>query len=363
MKVIAHYLPQFHEVPENNNWWGTGYTEWTALKNAKPLFSNHYQQRIPMANNYYDLLDIKVMEWQAEIAKAYGIYGFCFWHYWFNNKLILEKPSQNMLNSGLPKIPFCFAWANEPWTRTWYGQENTLLMDQKYGGKGDWKRHFDYLKAYFRDSRYIKIDGKPILLILNSKHINLCNEMLDYFQELSVKDGFSGIYFVQILSRYPMDKRRLSFEAQMCFEPGYTITHKMPPLWRNIRKTKALSKRIINKSILPFNFVENIIDYNEVYKNIINRKDTGSLKVFPGSFTDWDNTPRRQYSSTVYKNSTPDNFGKHFEALVKKHTTSDKSDYIFINAWNEWAEGAYLEPDEKYKFGYLESLKKALEKQ
>lgn len=360
MKVIAHYLPQFHEIPENDKWWGQGYTEWTALRNAKPLFPSHYQQRIPMGKNYYDLSDIKVIEWQAKLAKAYGIYGFCFWHYWFDNKLLLEKPTQNILKSGVPKIPFCFAWANEPWSGTWYGQKNKILMDQKYGGKADWRRHFEYLTSFFRDPRYIKVNGSPVFLILNSKHISLCNEMLDFFQELSLKAGFSGIFFIQILSRYPIDKRKLHFDAQVYFEPGFTITHEMPFLWRTLRKAKALSRRIINKSALPFNFIENIIDYDKVYRNIVNRESSGDLLVIPGAFTDWDNTPRRQYSSTVYAKSTPENFGKHFEALLKKYSSSYKSHFLFINAWNEWAEGAYLEPDEKYGFGYLEALKKAL---
>jgi hypothetical protein len=362
MKIIAHYLPQFHSIPENDLWWGKGYTEWTALLRARPLFKGHYQPRIPLERKYYNLLDISVMEWQAELAKAYGIYGFCIWHYWFGDKLLLEKPAENMLKRGLPNFPFCFSWANEPWSRAWYGEKNTILMNQPYGEIEDWKRHFDYLSPFFKDDRYIKVSGKPLFLILNTSHINKCNEMLDYWRELSAKKGLAGMYFAKILSRYPIDNRRLHIDSQVYFEPGYTITHEMPYLWRNKRRAIALLRRLINKSIIPFNYVENIIDYNKVYKNILNRKTLDDLFTMPGAFTDWDNTPRRQYSSTVYDRSSPENFEEYLGALINKSKSVYKSDILFINAWNEWAEGAYLEPDEKYGFGYLEAVKNALER-
>jgi hypothetical protein len=361
MKILAHYLPQYHRIPENDLWWGKGYTEWTALLKSRPLFKGHYQPRVPLHHNYYDLSDIRVLEWQAELAQAYGINGFCLWHYWFGGKLLLERPAAMMRQHNLPDILYCFSWANEPWTRSWYGQHNTVLMDQKYGDKNDWKQHYEYVSMFFKDHRYIKIDDRPIFLILNTAHIGPCNAMMDYWRELAVKDGFRGIYFVKILSRYPLDARDLDVDAKLFFEPGYTLIHEMPLMWRMKRRGTAFTRRLMNRSLLPFNAVENIIDYTEVCEHIIARTLSRNLQTIPGIFTDWDNTPRRMYSSTVYAGSNPESFEHYLRALIDTCRSTYASDFLFINAWNEWAEGAYLEPDERYQYGYLEAVKRSLE--
>lgn len=185
MKIIAFYLPQFHEIPENNEWWGEGFTEWVNVKKAKPLFEGHNQPRVPLDDKYYDLLDDEVKIWQAKIAKENGIYGFCYYHYWFNGRKVLERPMEQMLRNNEVDIPFCVCWANEPWTKAWIGR-NEIILPQFYGEKKEWKEHFDYLLPFFQDKRYIKENGKPLMVIYRAEVITNLNEMLDYWSELAV---------------------------------------------------------------------------------------------------------------------------------------------------------------------------------
>ena len=199
MKIITFYLPQFHEIPENNEWWGKGFTEWVNVKKAQPLYEGHEQPRVPLNENYYNLLDPNVQVWQAKIAKEYGVYGFCYYHYWFNGKLLLEKPMENMLKNRDIDIPFCVCWANEPWTRAWVG-ETKVLIPQLYGEKREWKEHFDYLLPFFKDSRYICDDGKPLVVIYRPEVIECLNEMLDYWNELAIQEGFEGV--LNIISNF-----------------------------------------------------------------------------------------------------------------------------------------------------------------
>ncbi|RRQ78488.1 glycoside hydrolase family 99-like domain-containing protein, partial [Enterococcus faecium] len=195
MRVIAFYLPQFHEIPENNEWWGEGFTEWTNVKTARPLYSGHYQPREPINDNYYDLLNDDVKEWQVSIAKKNGIYGFCFYHYWFDGKMLLEKPVEQFLKNKNLDINFCLSWANEPWTKAWVSKNDSILIEQNYGNEENWEKHFDYLLPFFKDSRYICNDGKPLFVIYRPEQIGCLNEMLDYWQILAKKNGLAGIDF------------------------------------------------------------------------------------------------------------------------------------------------------------------------
>ena len=195
MKIIAFYLPQFHAIPENDKWWGKGFTEWINVKKATPLFNGHYQPRVPLNKNYYNLLDGGTMAWQVELAKHYGIYGFCFYHYWFNGHLLLEKPVENYLNNHELNLPFCICWANEHWTNGWVSKENKILIAQKYGGVAEWKKHFYYLLDFIKDPRYIKLDNKPLVIIYRPELIDSRNEMLDCWQELAINEGLSGLTF------------------------------------------------------------------------------------------------------------------------------------------------------------------------
>ena len=225
MKILALYLPQFHRVKENDEWWGEGFTEWTAVKDAMPFFNGHYQPRRPLNDNYYDLMEKKTMRWQARLMKEYGIDGMCMYHYWFKDgRRILEKPAENLLEWKDINMPFCFCWANMTWARTWSNIRNSavwankyegeskeiddgILLEQKYGGLLDWKEHFKYLLPFFKDERYIKKDNKPVFVLYKTELIDCLEEMTEKWQEWAVENGFNGIYFIgagQCVEKYEM---------------------------------------------------------------------------------------------------------------------------------------------------------------
>ncbi|MHC3587555.1 glycosyltransferase WbsX family protein [Streptococcus suis] len=374
MRPIAFYLPQFHAIPENDEWWGEGFTEWTNMKAATPLFDGHLQPRIPLDNNYYNLLDEKTMEWQVELAKKYGLYGFCFYHYWFNGHMLLEKPMEMMLNNPNINFPYMICWANEPWTNAWKadGNEKTLIA-QHYGREKEWKQHFEYLLQFFKDKNYIVENNKPMLLIYRPEIIECLNEMLDYWNELAIEAGFSGIDFAyQQVSYYLLDNKDESrFKYRVEYQPGYArydvqkqsagLSQYLLPIKTKIRnivygfdkkaKTNLSSK--LTRQKLSFE------DYDELCQSIINRKADDEKSV-AGMFVDWDNTPRRGDRGRVCLGSIPEKFQHYMIEQIKNVNDNYQNDMLFIFAWNEWAEGGYLEPDERNKYGYLEALKAAL---
>lgn len=349
-KLIAFHLPQFHSFPENDEWWGKGFTEWTNTKKAKPQYKNHFQPREPLNNNYYNLLDKDSLIKQANLARKYNIYGFCFYHYWFNGKMLMEKPLSIILNNKDININFCFCWANEPWTRSWDGQTNQILIDQKYGDKSDWIEHFNYLLNFFKDNRYIKIDNKPVIVLYSTNRIYKCDEMILCWNQLAQEHGFSGVFTVAEKNSYQDKIESKKIDGILYFEPMYTSFYDRSLL--NKLKTKSISTylNIINKKNLI------VRDYSSTWKKIIKRNyQNTDIMVFPGAYVDWDNTARRGKNATIYIGASPSKFRKYFELLYKSSIDSDNK-YIFINAWNEWAEGAYLEPDKKNKYSYLESI-------
>jgi len=348
MKILAFYLPQFHEIPENNEWWGKGFTDWTNVKKAKPLFEGHQQPREPLNNNYYNLSDVEVMKWQSKIAQEHGIYGFCYYHYWFNGKLLLEKPLENMLQDKEVTIPFCFSWANEPWARTWDGQNLNVLMAQEYGSEKEWKEHFDYLLQFFKDERYIKVDNKPMLLIYRTENIPNVNKMYDYWEKIAVQNGFNGIYLVETLNSFQNVPLVQKSSAVVEFEPMYTVN-----------KFISIKQKIIDK-INSLIFYKGITtrNYDYIWNLIINREyqTFEKRKTFLGSFVNWDNTARKGIKGLVFKGMSSTKFKYYFARQVEK-AKQNYSEYIFINAWNEWAEGTYLEPDKKHGHEYLKATK------
>lgn len=355
MKIIAFYLPQFHCIPENDLWWGKGFTEWTNTKKAKPLFNGHYQPREPYNDNYYNLLDSETRKWQADLAREYGVYGFCYYHYWFSGKKLLEKPLELVLESGAPDFPFCLAWANEPWTRAWYAdREHEVLIDQKYGNQSDWKDHFLYLLKAFSDKRYIRIDNKPVLLIYRPEAIDCCEEMLNYWNTLAKANGLEGIYYCRMLTCYSKKEWNNRFDAQVEFEPGYTVKVDPPGLWQVLRLIRRAAKKILGVNT---KYLLDIVDYDTIWRQIIQREH--KQKTFLGAFLDWDNTARKSHDPLIMEGATPEKFKAY---LIKQLQRSRKnnSEYIFINAWNEWAEGNHLEPDKRSGFSYLEAVRDAL---
>lgn len=372
MKVIAFYLPQFHVIPENNKWWGEGFTEWVNVKKAVPLVEGHNQPRIPLHNNYYDLSNVDVMKWQAELAQKYGVYGFCIYHYWFGGYKLLEKPAENLLKNKDIEIPFCFCWANENWTNQWVsGTSQKMLIEQKYGDEKEWKEHFNYWLPFFRDDRYIKEDGKPLLVIYRPELIERLNEMLNKWNLWAQESGFSGMcYAYQRADKYMFNYangKDSMFDYQIEYQPGACLEWKKNKFQIIIAKSKRKIARGLNHLLHTRKFSTMSVDqklerhsYDEDWHYIITHEPE-SPKCVPGAFVDWDNTPRRQMRGSFCEGATPEKFAFYFGKLVKRAKEVYKKDMIFLFAWNEWAEGGYLEPDEKNGYGYLEAIYKALE--
>ena len=365
MKIITFYLPQFHSFPENDMWWGKGFTEWTNTKKARPLFNGHYQPHTPMNENYYDLVkDKNAFLRQIQMAKEYGVDAFCYYHYWFaNGKKLMEKPIERMLSDKSLDMPFCLCWANENWSRRWDGSETSILMAQDYGDKQGWQDHFEYLLNFFNDERYLKDEqGRPILLIYKPQLITTLNEMLSCWRDLAQKAGLPGICFV---CQYPQYGSKIEdkFDHYVEFEPAATTG--IPG--SNFLKAWEISpKYAVEVGLTKILQVTRIRSYKKYsYKDTVAasiKRPIRNSKEWVGAFPGWDNTPRRGENAILYDGSTPALFEKYVEAQLKKSKAAGQEGVLFINAWNEWAEGAHLEPDEKYKMKYLEALKNAREK-
>lgn len=367
MKIITFYLPQFHRIPENDEWWGEGFTEWVNMKKAKPAFEGHYQPRVPLDGNYYDLTDPETMRWQVKLANEYGIYGWCLYHYWFNGKLLLEKPVEHLLNDKSLNIHYCLSWANEPWTNGWATEKAKVLIAQRYGREKEWKEHFDYLLPFFRDERYIKVSGKPLFVIYKTDIIPDMNEMLDYYQKMAKDAGLPGICFAyqalyQNKPTMPDDSR---FDLNIYYEPPYAIrdlTHQKHPKLRAVKRKVECFLNMhtkINIERLSMSTGLKLFDYDKVWDAILKRNPL-SEKCVPGAYIDWDNTPRRPTRGSIHQGATPEKFQSYLSKQIKRAKTVFHKDMIFLFAWNEWAEGGYIEPDERYKYGYLEAVKNAL---
>ncbi|MCR5703795.1 MAG: glycoside hydrolase family 99-like domain-containing protein [Eubacterium sp.] len=367
MKTLALYLPQFHTIPENDEWWGKGFTEWVNMKKAKPLFEGHYQPRIPLNNNYYDLSDVNVMRWQTKIAKEYGIYGFCVYHYWFHGHKLLEKPMEQYLNEKDIDFPFCFCWANEHWTNAWVSSENKILIEQDFKDRDDWKAHFEYFLPFFKDDRYIKENNKPFLVIYLPSIIEPLDEMLEYWNQLAIENGFDGMEFAYQHYMYYLDesKDKSSFDYGIEFEPNLSMNEIKPKSKATLELLKIKlsvflqTKLHIYLKLRKKNAEQ--IDYDAVWDNVL-RREPKNDKMIPGAFVDWDNTPRKKEKGSLMVGASPEKFEVYFDKLIQKAQKKYKTDKIILFAWNEWAEGGYLEPDEKYGYGYLEAIRNVLKK-
>ncbi len=363
MKILSLYLPQYHEVEENNKWWGKGYTEWSAVKSAKALYKGHNQPRVPLKNNYYDLLNNgkETWKWQASLAKENGMHGFCIYHYWFLGKQLLQKPMEILLENKDIDINYSICWANETWTRTWYGLETEVLMNQEYGVENDWKVHFDYLLPFFNDKRYIKIDNKPMLNIYRSYDIKDLDKMISFWNKLAIENGFEGIYIVSGNTHGQLESRTNLVDAYYNFEPGFSLKHRISKFSLYSFYLRTLLKQNFNK-LFKKEYLERTLDINEIYK--VNWKELENIDkpVFPGTIPMWDNTPRRKYKGFEYQNNSPEVFYNNLLDIKNNLDKNNKLGIVFVNAWNEWGEGAYLEPDNKYKYEYLKMIKKVVNK-
>ncbi len=354
MKKFAIFLPQFHEIEDNNKWWGKGYTEWTCVKNAKPLYGGHNQPKIPLNNNYYDLTDKNTVKWQTEIANEYGIDGFIYYHYYFTGKLIMEKPAENLLMwKDIPQ-KFFFCWANHTWVKG-KGPDRKILIEQEYGDEKDWERHINYLMNFFKDERYEKKDNKPLLMIYNS-NFKEKKSMIDFFETKCIEQGFKGIYIIETYTGSPQKKDVSSFventtdQTNMIYyrEPNVatSVYYKRRPWLRLYHKFLREGNRKIFKNKVAK------ISGEKLY-NIMKRYDISNTEdklITRGLFFEWDNTPR--HASRGYVISPPE-----YESFKEYIKLIKDDEYVFINAWNEWAEGMMLEPTESLKYKYLEWIK------
>ena len=365
MKILALYLPQFHAIPENDEWWGKGFTEWVNVKKARPLFEGHYQPRIPLNENYYNLLDNSVKKWQIDLAKEHGIYGFCVYHYWFCGKKLLEKPMEQYLADKSLDFPFCFCWANEHWSNAWVSGENKILMAQNFEDREDWDNHFYYMLPFFQDERYIKEDGKPLYVIYLPNIIGPLNEMIDRWQELAKQNGLPGIKFISQSPFWHLDNNadKSRFDYSIEFQPSM-INHlekgKQGAKW--VRWKTKLSLFLQNKLHIYVKLPKKKVHrscYDDKWKQVLAIHPQNDSCI-PGAFVDWDNTPRKGERGDVYVGASPERFKHYFDLQVKHVKREYKTDWLVMFAWNEWAEGGILEPTERYGTGYLEAIRDVL---
>ena len=351
VRLIAYYLPQFHPIPENDEWWGKGFTEWTNTAKAEPLFPGHYQPHVPIDLGFYDLRVPESRIAQAEMAREYGIEGFCYYHYWFAGKRLLERPFNDVLKTKEPNYPFCLCWANETWTGVWHGCADRILIAQTYPGRDDYKKHFYELLPAFQDSRYMQVDGMPIFIVYNPQQLPDPVAFTDYWRECATNEGLKGIYFIGTIEM-PWAPEKYGFDA-------VTTKKALHPAalgeLRGTRKIRRLVRRLLG-------YPENIYQYKNIVKHLLDREAIKE-NVFPSVFPNWDNTPRSGKRGLIFHNSKPEYFALHLEqtlALVKNKPIDKR--LVFIKSWNEWAEGNHLEPDLKYGRAYLEVIKELVRK-
>lgn len=366
------YFPQFHAIAENDTWWGPGFTDWHNVRSATPQFDGHYQPRVPLGNNYYDQCDLATLRWQVDLARRHGVYGFCHYHYWFDGRQLLQTPTNLWLDNPDIDLPFCLSWANETWTRRWDGRDHEVLIQQTHPPTRDsWRRHFECLIRAWTDPRAIKVDGKPVFAIYRPHRIPRIDDMLAYWRELARAEGLPGLYFVYQQQYELPDARCLqSFDAQFEFQPFSTINapgYQKSALRRSrlYRLFRRFPERCQDQlRTLRERFVRGLTlhDYDDIWRHIAEPPSAPALTTYPGAFVDWDNTARYKERATVYVGASPDAFGRHMAHLVATMAARRlPENFIFLNAWNEWSEGAYLEPDQRYGCGYLEALKAVLD--
>lgn len=353
-RVIAFYLPQYHPIPENDAWWGKGFTEWTNVTKARPIFRDHYQPHLPADLGFYDLRVAESRDAQAALAREYGIQGFCYFHYWFNGKRLLERPFDEVLASGRPDFPFCLCWANESWSRRWLGEERDVLMEQTYSQKDD-LAHADWLGRAFADDRYIRVGGRPLFLVYRPAHLPDANRTVELWRSFFKRQGLDDPYLVGVDAHCPgIDCRQLGFDTTFAFTPQLSA---LPGWsgdgWKLRRFLHNMQRHIRNGRTKVYDITE------------ARRAMAQIPRGFPHVqcvFVGWDNTPRRGSDGIVMINGTPAEFGAALRTAIDDMALSaEGNNLLFINAWNEWGEGNHLEPDQRSGRGYLEQVKQAVD--
>jgi len=347
-RIIAFYLPQYHPIPENDEWWGKGFTEWTNAAKAKPLFQNHYQPHIPADLSYYDLRVPETRIAQADLARQYGIEAFCYYHYWFAGQRLIERPFNEVLETGQPDFPFCLCWANATWSGIWHGNPGRILVEQTYPGVEDYKAHFSELLKAFLDKRYVRVDGKPLFIVYKPKDLPDTRFFVQLFRQMAEKEGLPGIYLVGVSHTDDWDPKVNDFDA--------VVVQRLPGL------TGKVSWRH------PFLKLRNKIEGSRLtiyeYKDLVTSfvpPSTKQIDYLPCLIPSWDNTPRSGMNGLVMQGSTPELFRQSVHQALN-NVLDKPADHrlVFLKSWNEWAEGNHMEPDLRFGHGYLEVLRSEL---
>ena len=363
IRAIAFHLPQFHPIPENDAWWGKGFTEWVNVVRATPRFPGHYQPHLPADLGFYDLRLPEVRAAQAELAAAYGIYGFCYYHYWFHGRQVLERPVNEILKSGEPDFPFCFCWANENWTRRWDGMNNEVLLEQRHSAEDD-LAHIRALIPFFLDRRYIRVMDRPFFAIYQPSKLPDPKRTADLWRREAQRAGLKDLFLVRVESHDgPGDARSIGFDSSLQFEPR----------WDSMGKYQIFRRRWWHRHKLGMGeavFSENFIfEYADLVKQALSESFPPYPRI-PCVCPGWDNSPRRKARATIYINSTPELYERWLHEIVSRQAARIRFDensgispesLVFINAWNEWAEGNHLEPCQRWGRAYLEATRRALE--
>lgn len=364
LRAIAFHLPQFHPIPENDEWWGKGFTEWNSVVKTTPRFPGHYQPHLPADLGFYDLRLPEARQAQAELAGRYGIHGFCYYHYWFHGRQVLERPLNEIWKSGEPKFPFCLCWANENWTRRWDGLEDQVLLEQRYSPADD-LAHIRYLIPMFFDPRYIRVGDCPVFLVYRAARLPEPERTAETWRREAERAGLKGLFLVRVesFSDDRGDPREIGFDCGLDFQPqGLQI---WPPRiyrrkWWHIRRIGTHDPGLREN---------NAVDYGAFVKNALSAPVPTYPRI-PCVCPGWDNSPRRTQGATILVNSTPEAYERWLREIVDRGKASlkladslssvERESLVFINAWNEWAEGNHLEPCQRWGRRYLEATQRAL---
>ena len=356
-RIIAFYLPQFHPIPENNLWWGKGFTEWTNVGKAKPLFPGHKQPKVPTDLGYYDLRLADNIKAQVELAKEAGIEGFCWWHYYFGNgKQLLEKPLQMVLKDTSINFPFCLGWANESWEKKLWNKDssgNEMLIKQTYGGEIDYKQHFELVLPYLKDPRYIKVGGKPLFLIYKPDLFEDCRNFIALWRKWAIKNLGTDIHFV---AHAATDSKNFDKYFAVGFDAVYSNRVRFSEKTFQISIYKTLKYLLSSVLGMP-----RMVDFNTVMLRAKNELDRNE-KIYPGIICGWDHTPRSGRKGQVYTNFTLELFQKHIYSILElvKRKNPERQ-IIFLKSWNEWGEGNFMEPDMEFGTGKIETLRNVID--
>jgi lipopolysaccharide biosynthesis protein len=356
-RVVAFYLPQFHPVPENDAWWGPGFTEWRNVVQARPLFRSHPQPHLPTELGFYDLRVPEVREAQAALAVEHGVSAFCYYHYWFHGRRLLNRPFDEVLASGRPEMGFCLCWANEPWTRNWDGQSQSVLVGQRYSSDDD-RNHLRWMAAALDDPRYLRLDGRPVLLVYRVAQLPDPKRTADIWREEAQRLGVGDLLLCRV-EAFPEDRgdpAEVGFDAAVEFQPAWDDLGTRPHQrwwWRMLRRVGLLP---------PAYRQHRVYDYNAIAERMMVRPDP-EYRRFPCVTPSWDNSPRRAAGAVILRGSSPEQYEIWLRHEFQRASRMAGTSLVFVNAWNEWAEGNYLEPDRRHGRAYLEATRRAVQPQ